>query len=279
MSDDNVLELATRLKALERKQAKMEKLERGGGQAEALAKVLSTYTLMHGARRLFLWNLQSEAASTVLVDALYQSGGGILAAGTPSRAVEDWLTHGVFDGVDDHWWEGASGTKNHYYGSLAVVAWVRFASGSLGNTATVISRWRTATANRSFFVRKNTSDVLQFSVSGDGTAEVSVTSSLTVVADQWYFVAGRHTASSELALWVSNPTTKELVQDVNTTSIPANSFPTGAAEFNVGARNSGAGVHTDYLTGDMALLWTGAYATPDAQIANAFRVARPLLGY
>lgn len=242
-----------------------------------LGQIYSTYLMMHGARRLFLWSLQSEANSTALVDAFYQGGGGILAAGSPARATEGLMTYGDFDGVDDFWWEGATATKNQFYGSMAVVAWVRFASLPVSDAA-LVSRWRTATANRSFFLYKNSSHKMVFSVSGDGTNVATVTSDEVLVANQWYFVAARHTASSELAIWVSSPTTKKLVSNTNTTSIPADSFPTGAAELNIGARNSGAGAHTDYLPGDLGLLWLGAYATPDVQIWNAYQQARPLLG-
>lgn len=241
-----------------------------------IGQLYSTYALMHGARHLFWWG--RNLSSNVIALGDYLSNIIYTDAGTPTRGVDGLLSYGVFDGANDYYWGSSANTYTQFYSDLAFVAWVRFGAGSLGNVSTVFSRWRTTTANRSYFVRKNASNVLQFSVSGDGTTEISVTSSLTLVADQWYFIAGRHTASTELAVWVSNPTTKKLVQDVNTTSIPADSFPTGAAEFNIGARNSGAGVHTDYLAGRLGLLWLGAYATPDVQIWNAYQLARPLLG-
>lgn len=274
LSEPELEALYRRIRTLETQVERLDKLEAANANT---SRILSTFILMHGARRMFLWNRHPEAAATTLVDVF--STAASLSAGSPGRATEGLMTYGEFDGVDDFWWDGASTTANHYYGSMAMVAWVKFDSDCLGSSASIASRWRTATANRSYWLRKNASDALQFSVSGNGTAEASVTSSLTVVADQWYFVAARHTASSELALWVSNPTTKKLVKDTNTTSIPANSFPTGAAEWNVGARNNGAGTHTDYLAGQLALLWTGAYATPEAQITNAWLESRKLLGY
>jgi len=237
-------------------------------------QIIPTYTMMHGARAFFIWSRNPTANADNLSDLWF---GPLDEQGGCQRGTEGLMTYGIFDGGDDYYWEGASTTNYHFYGSLSAVAWVRFDADALGGITTVFSRWRTGTNNRSYWLYKNANDVLVFSISVDGTNVTTVTSTLTVTSDVWYFVGIRHTASTEMAIWVSNPTTKKLNEDLNTTSIPASSFPTGAAEFNIGARNNSAGVHTDYLFGDIALLWLGAYATPYPQIWNAYQLARPLL--
>lgn len=243
----------------------------------ALSQIYSTYAMLNGARQFFWFGRNYQTNALNLVD--YLGAIPYLVAGTPTRGTENLLCYGNFDGVDDFHWIGAPTNYTQFYNYLSFIAWVKFNPASLGAISAVFSRWRTATNDRSYYVRKTAADKIQFSVSGNGTTEISVTSTATMVADQWYFLAGQHTPSTELALWVSNPTTLRLDKDLNTTAIPADSFPTSAAEFNIGARNSAAGVHTDWLNGKIALLWLGGgWPLPAAQLNQAYQIARPLLG-
>lgn len=278
--------LVQRIQALETQVAKLEKLERVSGPVAALEKVISTYTMMHGARNLFLWNRDNSAlseAQEVLVDQFLLTGTGLdiqgETAGIATRGLDGYLTYGVFDGVDDYYWTGSSDARLRFNQNFTAIAWVYFDAASLGAISSLVSIWRTATPNRDYLLQKTAADQLEFRISSNGTDEYAVLSSLVVAANQWYFVAARFASSTELAIWVSDPATKQLVKDTNASGIPVSKFYNTTANFGIGARNSAAGVNVDFLAGRMGLLWQGAKATPDNQIENGFRVARPLLGY
>lgn len=237
---------------------------------------------MHGARRLLAFSRQPTTNSLNLSDLLLGGTTGDNRVGSPARGVEGLMTYGIFDGVDDYY--SGNTNENTYPYSLTIIAWVRFHADAIGvgSTMGIHTFWRTSTAARAFNLRKNSSDELEFLISNDGTTEYSVVSTEIVVADQWYFVAAQFVPSTALHLWLSNPTTKKLDKNSNTTGIPAGIVaPVPAGQPVTGARNSGAGTYTDFLKGDIMLIWTGGHeaATPEIQIWNAYQLARPLLGY
>ncbi|NUM46003.1 MAG: hypothetical protein HUU38_14955 [Anaerolineales bacterium] len=285
MQDRNLDDLLSRygflIRDLVQRVNDLEKLERGGAQAEAAARVFSTYALMHGARMLLAFNRQPTTNILYLSDLLYAGDTGYIRRGGAERGVEGLFTYGIFDGVDDFY----IGNINHssYYYSLTIIAWVRFHADAIGagSTMGIYTFWRTSTAARAFNLRKNANDKLEFLISNDGTAEYAVESASAVVADQWYFVAAQFDPNVALHVWLSNPATKRLDKSSNSTGIPAGIVaPVPAGQPEIGARNSAAGVDTDYLKGDIGMIWTGGHvaATPEPQIQNAFRVSRPLLG-
>lgn len=136
---------------------------------------------------------------------------------------------------------------------LTMGGWFRF--DVLGATEACISKWNGSTANRSYFLQKLNTDVAQFGVSSDGGAvNVSnVSSTSTLAATTWTFMAGRFTPSTEVAVWVNG------VKTVNVAGIVASIFDSNA-EFDIGRLASPG----SYLDGKASLCFLCASALPDS---------------
>lgn len=96
-------------------------------------------------------------------------------------------------------------------------------------------------------------------VSGDGTATVTVASTVTHTIDQWYFVIQRFDPSTSLEVIVNG------VAAINTTSIPASIFGS-TAPFNIAGQNSGSAL----LDGRCALAFLCGTVLPDELIQHLF---------
>lgn len=104
-------------------------------------------------------------------------------------------------------------------------------------------------------------------VSGDGTNNIVVSSTAaTPSINTWYFVVGRFTPSTELAIWVNNTKT------VNTTGIPASLF-NSTAGFLVGGVGGAAS-----MNGRLALPFICNFALPDITINRLFKLTRIFAG-
>lgn len=115
----------------------------------------------------------------------------------------------------------------------------------------LVSKWTTTGNQRSYRLVKTSADLADFSVSGSGTNEFAVTSAATLSPNEWHFLVGRYTPSTELALWMDG------VKAVNTTAIPAAIFNSTTA-FEI-ARYNGATL----LTGRVALAFLCGAALSD----------------
>ena len=97
---------------------------------------------------------------------------------------------------------------------LTMLAWVRFIDAA-SSTETVGGKWIPGSGNRSYVLQRNATGNMVAIMSGDGTAEVSITSDDEVDEDTWTFVAMRFDPSTTLDVFINED------QWPNTTSIPA----------------------------------------------------------
>lgn len=139
-------------------------------------------------------------------------------------------------------------------GALTWGCWMRSNDAPAGNES-LVNKWNATGNLRAYLLRLTSTPDFCCLVSLDGTAETSVTSSVTYAPDVWFHVVGRYTPSTELAIFVNGTKT------VNTTSIPASLFNSSSA-FRVGA-NGAAG---EVLDGDTALPFLCAAALSDTFI-------------
>ena len=125
------------------------------------------------------------------------------------------------------------------------------------NTASVdefiMGKWTETGNERSYGLKRDSNGNIVAMISSNGTAETTQTSTDTVAADTPVFVALRYDPSNELSVFVGQEgaTTGVLVEDLNTTSIPA-ALNSGAADFSIGARDT-SGTAADFMTG-----WAGS---------------------
>ena len=104
-------------------------------------------------------------------------------------------------------------------------------------------------------------------ISGDGTAEVSITSDDEVDEDTWTFVAMRFDPSTTLDVFINED------QWPNTTSIPATIYDS-TAPFTLGA----TGTPGDHLNGYLSLVALCAAYVSDAQLLGFLQRTRAVFG-
>lgn len=138
------------------------------------------------------------------------------------------------------------------------------ASGGQG----LIGKRLAAVAGHSYLLEIGASGAIAFLVSGDGTNDITVSTSTFITANTWFWAVGRYTPSTQLKVWLNGDSF------VNTTSIPATLF-NSATGFALAAFNS-TGVNL--LTGRIALAFICASILPDAEITRLFSVTRSLFG-
>lgn len=131
----------------------------------------------------------------------------------------------------------------------------------------IAGKWNGTGNQRAYVLNWNTTNNISGSVSLDGTAVVTVTSTVTTAISGWYFSVLRLTPSTELALFVNG------VETDNTTSIPASIFA-NTADFQIAARNAG----TVVLNGRVALTFLCAAALPDELLTYLFERTRGAFG-
>lgn len=152
-------------------------------------------------------------------------------------------------------------------GGLALGGWFYFETGSLGaNTQGLISKWYETGNQRAYRLYKDTSDKIVFSVSGDGTAVVSATSTATLTESAWHWCAGYFTPSTAMGVVVNK------AWDRNTTSIPASIF-NSSENFVVGRTN-----RANYLKGRFALPWIAADDNNEAILGVLYEQTRAMFG-
>ncbi len=104
-----------------------------------------------------------------------------------------------------------------------------------------------------------------FDVSSSGTAVTStITHSQTIVADTWYFIGARFTATSELELHVNNV--------VETTSTADTTFNAAATDVTVGGQRAA----TNYLNGDLSFILTCQTPATRAFLWALYESLRPV---
>jgi hypothetical protein len=150
-------------------------------------------------------------------------------------------------------------------GNLTVGGWFYFDAESTGQETGLINKWYETGNERSYVLYKNSSDELVFSISTDGSAVVSINDGgFNYAESQWFYVVGRFTVSTELALFVNGMWYK------TTIGIPASIFDCSEA-FEIGRYN-----RSNYLDGKVSQAFICAYSVPDTFICAMFSHAKAL---
>ena len=120
-----------------------------------------------------------------------------------------------------------------------------------------------------WLTKLNTGPDMAFRVSVDGTAVTSVTSTVSLVANTWYFIAGRFIPSTSLDIYINTTLTS------NAVAIPASIF-NSAQPFAIGGIGGASpGV---YLPGRASFCALSANALSDTCILNLYNSTRTMFG-
>lgn len=151
------------------------------------------------------------------------------------------IPYAVFDGGDDlaHADAGdfdVTGSETLFEASargLTIGCWVY--PTSLGATQAIIGKWDVGGGanQRSYLLELLNTNVFQFSLSVDGTAVISATSTVTVSANTWYCVQGAYNTGVRQEIYVN--------RGRDSVAPTVASIFGSTAEFNVGAQDNGAG--------------------------------------
>lgn len=147
---------------------------------------------------------------------------------------------------------------------LTIGAWVQFDNAAAA-TEMIASKW--ATSNLSYNINRQSSGVLRFSITNDGTTTINIDTVATMAADTQYFVCGRFIPSTSIEARI-NGTWVE-----NTTSIPASIF-SGTADFELASNGGGS----NFMDGRITLAFLCAAAVPDQFIDAYYQMTAPLFG-
>jgi len=186
-----------------------------------------------------------------------------------------------FDGTNDYLSRTSEAGLNilgteTYMGSsfrgLTFGGWYSFSNGTLppANDKGLIGKYFTTGNQRSYLLRIPTpTSTAQCTISVDGTATTSVTSSRTLAEQTRYFIVGRFDPSTSLDIFVSG------TWDTNVAAIPASIF-SSTANLNIGAFNNGSA--TTRLNGSASHNFLCAAYLPDLVIETLYEITRNMLG-
>lgn len=136
-----------------------------------------------------------------------------------------------------------------------------------GTNQGLASKWNATGNQRSYRIIKTSGNLADFSVSSNGTAVTTVTSTGTLTTGTPHCIVARYTPSTELAIWLDG------VKDTNTTAIPASIFNTSTAAFELARYDAGT-----LLTGRIFAAVLAANAWPDDLCQALWLGGRHLLG-
>jgi len=180
--------------------------------------------------------------------------------------------HVTLDGTGDYFYLAdhadfdITGTESFVAGTrqgLTIGGWFRFDS-ALGAIEYMVSKWNTATNNRSYTLRRTATGTVQFSVSNDGTAVTSVETVGIPPINTWFFAAGRFSNSENLIeVWYN-------LEAVETAF--ANTIHSGSARVTLGATSGGSSL----LTGRISAAFICAMRNKRAVIFSLYQNPRPV---
>lgn len=149
------------------------------------------------------------------------------------------------------------------YPGLTLGGWYKF--DTLARAEEIVTKWTSIGSQKSYMLQKTVGNVLNFSMTTDGSTLKVVNSTVAAYKDIWLWWVGRFTPSAELAVWIN------LTKTVNTTAIPA-SIHSGTAAFYIGLGETAA------MDGSLSLQFICASALPDYIIKALFHHSRALFG-
>jgi hypothetical protein len=192
--------------------------------------------------------------------------------GNPTYNYDNLAPYLDFDGTGDYLTRTDEagldilGTESYVANpGLTLGGWFWFDVAVGGGAEGMITKHDTASARSYRLFRAATSSVIRFAISSNGSSDTTVSGDL-LDQNQWYFVVGRYTPSTEVAVFLNDGKT------TNITSIPASIF-NSATDLNIGAHNGAF-----RMTGRASLCFLCAAALSDAIIGNLFQQSRVLFG-
>lgn len=198
------------------------------------------------------WPFSSaDDINNVLLDISGQSRSLTPNGGVTRGITAGFIPYGDFDAVDDYY--SRLDEPELDFSSALTVGFHGYVNAG-GGTYTFIGKYG-AVGNRSWRIYHDptigTTGGIRFEVSGDGTALVSVASA-GITEAKWHHVVGMYDGGNSLSLLVDG------ILTTNTTAIPATLFDSSAA-LELGRSNA-----TDYLDGNMTLVWLASSAYSEA---------------
>jgi hypothetical protein len=118
--------------------------------------------------------------------------------------------------------------------TMTIGGWFKFDNAAAPAAEGIIGKWNTTGSQRSFLVRRTTGEVIEFTVSTDGSSGTQVTlAGPTLIADtDWHFITGRLSPSTQMAVQVDAEVSS------NTIGVPGNPFD-NTSTFTIGAQDAG----------------------------------------
>ncbi len=260
----NEPEISRRIFALEKKQSRDQTIDIPGN----IGTASSLFKSIHGL--VGFWPMNSIDASLV-----YDQSGqsrSLTKNGTPLTYELPSMTSYIDLNGTTQYLSRADEASLDITGALTIGGWFYF--DALGTAAfeAVIGKFNDNAVNeRSYLLYlNNVGGTVVFVIStngslGAGSSNDVATGALAI--SNWYFIVGRYTPSTELAVFVNG------VKTVNTTAIVASAFNSNA-QFEIGRRNKA----NTFMNGRASLCFLSMKALPDADIARLFNNSRTLFG-
>lgn len=268
LSRDGISKLITADKA----GARQDERNKAQNNRQTLSDIYGIFSNIPALRGLWVPSLLDQTGA---ISDRSGQGRTLTYTGNPTMNVYNGLAPYMdYDGTDDYHARPDEagldiiGTETYIASSqrgLSAGAWV-WVDALSGGTKTqgVLAKSNTVGNLRSWRATLGITDIFDFAVSSNGTAQVSVNTGLVIETGRWYFLAYRYTPSAEIAIWQSGQ------KFVNTTSIPASIFNTSApfelARFNV--------ANTGCLNGRIGLAFLSACAVSDELISHLYRYSK-----
>lgn len=141
-----------------------------------------------------------------------------------------------------------------------------------GGTTRIFAKGTTTGNAKSYHLAQSSSNIFVFGISSTGANTFDASAASAFSANQWYFLAGRFTPSTEIKLWVGS-SAGGLETFTNTSSIPAtlNNSATGLA---IGAQADG----TQYSSVWASMCFVSVMALDDYFIFSLFEQGKTLYG-
>lgn len=202
----------------------------------------------------------SVVTSTGQVNDLSTNGLHLTNNNTVTFSQQTLIPYVLFNGTNQYL-SRATEANLEITTALTLSTWVQFDNAS--SAIEVVCGKKGAAGQYGYFIQRTAGGALQAVVSSNGTTQTTISSSVTIAADTWYFVSLIYNPSISLSIKVNSTT------DVNTTLIPA-SLHNSTAPFTIGA----SGVPGEYLDGFVSFTTLSAYNYGTGTLFNLFEQSR-----
>jgi hypothetical protein len=208
-----------------------------------------------------LWPISSIDETGAVYDTSAQ-GRTLTNNNSVGFGADGFVPYATFASASSRFLSRADEAGTSITGSLTIGGW--FYHTVSGAFEGQIGKYGTA-GNRSYLLAKQGTDKVALFISNDGTNTKIVSSTATLSLNTWYFVVGRYTPSSEIAISLNT------AQDTNTSSIYASLFDS-TSPVRVG---SSVGT-SQFMDGRAAFCFLAAAALTDVVIGTIYEAPLPL---